>query len=60
MSSGPIISGKPIAHDSWHNMRVAQPIYEKLHTQTPPGCHLVTDTAFPQGIDQLVAIFKFQ
>jgi DDE superfamily endonuclease len=32
---------------------VAQPIYEKLHTQTPAGYYLVADTAFPRGTSQI-------
>jgi hypothetical protein len=32
---------------------VAQPIYEKLCTKTPPGYYLVADTAFPRGTTQI-------
>ena len=32
---------------------MAQPIYKKLHTQTPPGYYLVVDTAFPQRTSQI-------
>ncbi|KAF4613306.1 hypothetical protein D9613_011207 [Agrocybe pediades] len=35
------------ASGSWHDARVAHPIYEKLRTATPEGYYLVTDTAFP-------------
>ncbi|KAE9395858.1 hypothetical protein BT96DRAFT_958416 [Gymnopus androsaceus JB14] len=38
---------------SWHDSRVAQPIYEKLHTRTPDGYYLVADTAFPRGTDHI-------
>ena len=32
---------------------MAQPIYEKLRTKTPPGYYLVADTAFPRGTTQI-------
>jgi len=32
---------------------MARPIYEKLLRKTPEGYYLVTDTAFPQGSDQI-------
>jgi hypothetical protein len=41
------------APGSWHDSRVARPIYEKLLSRTPDGCYLVTDTAFPRGTDQI-------
>ena len=34
---------------SWHDSRVAWPLYEKLRAQTPEGYYVVTDTAFPKG-----------
>lgn len=39
---------------SWHDSRVAKPIYEKLRTETPDGFYLVADTAFPRGTDQII------
>ena len=51
--SGPVIAAKLNAPGSWHDSRVAQSIYEKLRTQTPPGFYLVADTAFPQGTSQI-------
>ena len=38
---------------SWHDSRVATPIYEKLRTRTPDGYYLVADTAFPRGTNQI-------
>ncbi|KAJ7201960.1 hypothetical protein B0H12DRAFT_1080916 [Mycena haematopus] len=38
---------------SWHDSRVALPIYEKLRTRTPEGFYLVADTAFPRGSAQV-------
>jgi hypothetical protein len=37
------------APGSWHDARVAQPIYKKLLDCTPEGYYLVADTAFPRG-----------
>jgi hypothetical protein len=37
------------APGSWHDSRVARPIYRKLCNNTPEGYYLVTDTAFPRG-----------
>lgn len=50
---GEIIAAKLNAPGSWHDSRVAQPIYEKLRIATPEGYYLVTDTAFPRGTDQI-------
>jgi hypothetical protein len=41
------------APGSWHDSRVARPIYEKLCTRTPEGFYLVADTAFPRGAKQI-------
>jgi DDE superfamily endonuclease len=46
---GLIIAANINAPGSWHDSRVAQPIYEKLHTKTPDGFYLVANTAFPRG-----------
>ncbi|KAI0367323.1 hypothetical protein BV20DRAFT_1000852 [Pilatotrama ljubarskyi] len=37
------------APGSWHDAKVARPIYKKLRDKTPDGYFLVADTAFPQG-----------
>lgn len=37
------------APGSWHDSRVAQPIYRRLLHDTPAGFYLVADTAFPRG-----------
>ena len=50
---GTVIACKLNAPGSWHDSRVAQPIYEKLRTATPEGYYLVTDTAFPRGTSQI-------
>jgi DDE superfamily endonuclease len=51
--SGNIIAANLNAPGSWHDSRVAQPIYEKLRTRTPEGFYLVADTAFPRGAKQI-------
>lgn len=48
-AKGNIIAARVNAPGSWHDSRVAEPIYEKLRTQTPEGYYLVADTAFPRG-----------
>jgi hypothetical protein len=50
---GTIIAAHLNAPGSWHDSRVAKPIYEKLLNQTPPSYYLVADTAFPRGVDQI-------
>ena len=37
------------APGSWHDAKIARPIYTKLRTKTPTGFFLVADTAFPRG-----------
>ncbi|KAL7278744.1 hypothetical protein ACG7TL_007748 [Trametes sanguinea] len=37
------------APGSWHDAKVARPIYKKLREQTPDGYFIVSDTAFPRG-----------
>jgi hypothetical protein len=46
---GVIIAANFNAPGSWHDSRVAQPIYDKLQNETPDGFYLVADTAFPRG-----------
>jgi hypothetical protein len=50
---GCVIAARLNAPGSWHDSRVAQPIYEKLRTRTPRGFYLVADTAFPRGTNQI-------
>jgi hypothetical protein len=38
---------------SWHDARVALPIYAKLRDNTPDGYYLVSDTAFPKGTQDI-------
>ncbi|TFK59608.1 hypothetical protein BDN72DRAFT_873026 [Pluteus cervinus] len=53
-ATGLIIACNLNAPGSWHDSHVAQPIYKKLHSDTPDGYFLVADTAFPHG-DQSIA-----
>jgi hypothetical protein len=48
-----VIAANLNAPGSWHDARVAQPIYEKLRGHTPDGFYLVADTAFPCGVKQI-------
>ncbi|KAJ3015524.1 hypothetical protein NUW54_g1019 [Trametes sanguinea] len=41
------------APGSWHDAKVARPIYQKLRTKTPAGYYLVADTAFPRGTESI-------
>jgi hypothetical protein len=47
--TGVIIGCNLNAPGSWHDSRVARPLYEKLRAQTPEGYYVITDTAFPKG-----------
>ena len=53
-----IIAANLNAPGSWHDSRVARPIYEKLRDETPPGFYLVADTAFPRGTDQILGCIR--
>ncbi|KIL56668.1 hypothetical protein M378DRAFT_89013 [Amanita muscaria Koide BX008] len=57
-SQGEIIGCRLNCPGSWHDSRVAFPIYEKLRTSTPEGYYLVTDTAFPRGTQQTAGHIK--
>ena len=46
---GTIISVNFNAPGSWHDARVAYPIYDQLLGNTPDGFYLIADTAFPRG-----------
>ena len=46
---GTVIACQLNAPGSWHDLRVAQTIYQKLCSHMPDGVFLVADTAFPQG-----------
>ncbi|KIK78037.1 hypothetical protein PAXRUDRAFT_165071 [Paxillus rubicundulus Ve08.2h10] len=48
-SLGIVFAARTNAPGSWHDSRVAQPIYRVLCTKTPDGYYLVADTAFPRG-----------
>ncbi|RDX46395.1 hypothetical protein OH76DRAFT_1356239 [Lentinus brumalis] len=41
------------APGSWHDAKVARPLYDKLRGQTPPGYYIVADTAFPRGTQSI-------
>lgn len=47
--TGEIIHASLNAPGSWHDARVARPLYELLSDKLPVGYYLVADTAFPQG-----------
>jgi hypothetical protein len=53
--TGCIIAANLNAPGSWHDSRVARPIYEKLSHSTPDGFYLVADTAFPRGATDIGA-----
>jgi len=46
-ATGEIIVARVNVPGSWHDSKVAQPIYKKLREQTPGRYFLVADTAFP-------------
>ncbi|KAF9228946.1 hypothetical protein BS17DRAFT_792928 [Gyrodon lividus] len=48
-SKGVVIAARTNAPGSWHDSRVAQPIYRVLRTKTPEGHYIIADTAFPRG-----------
>jgi hypothetical protein len=50
---GVVIAAKLNAPGSWHDSRVALPIYQKLRSRTPDRFYLVADTAFPRGSAQI-------
>jgi len=50
---GTIIAANMNAPGSWHDSRVTRPIYNLLLNDTHPGFYLVTDTAFPCGIQSI-------
>jgi hypothetical protein len=52
--TGEIIGCRLNAPGSWHDARVACPIFKKLCDQTPEGYYLVTDTVFPCGTNQIL------
>lgn len=41
------------APGSWHDAKIARPLYDKLLHKTPPGYYLVADTAFPRGTNTI-------
>ena len=41
------------APGSWHDAKIARPIYDKLRDHTPEGFFLVADTAFPRGTNSI-------
>ncbi|EIW77798.1 hypothetical protein CONPUDRAFT_92166 [Coniophora puteana RWD-64-598 SS2] len=55
---GTILMCRINAPGSWHDSRVAQPIYQFLRTETPDGFYLVADTAFPRGTEQIAGRIK--
>ncbi|KIO23649.1 hypothetical protein M407DRAFT_15528 [Tulasnella calospora MUT 4182] len=47
-SEGLIIANRTNCPSSWHDARIARPIYNKLISQAPAGFSLLSDTAFPR------------
>jgi hypothetical protein len=47
--AGVIIAARTNAPGSWHDSRVARPIYDALRDSTPGGYYIVADSAFPRG-----------
>src|SRR5436190_682437 len=52
-TKGTIMAANLNAPGSWHDSRVAKPIYKQLLDHTPPSYYLVADTAFPRGTDDI-------
>ena len=50
---GVIIAARTNAPGSWHDSRVAQPIYNVLQNKTPDGYYIIADTAFPRGTAEI-------
>lgn len=46
---GEIVHATLNAPGSWHDARVARPLFEVLSQQLPPGRYMAADSAFPQG-----------
>jgi hypothetical protein len=53
ITAGTIIAASINSPGSWHDSKVAQPVYNQLRTETPDGFYLVADTAFPRGARQI-------
>ncbi|KAG9023439.1 hypothetical protein FS837_005810 [Tulasnella sp. UAMH 9824] len=47
-AEGLIIANRANCPGSWHDARIARPIYDKLISQAPAGFSLLSDTAFPR------------
>lgn len=47
--AGVIIACNLNAPGSWHDARIARPIFRQLRDEVPDGYYLVADTAFPRG-----------
>jgi DDE superfamily endonuclease len=56
--TGEIIACKVNAPGSWHDSRVALPIYEKLLSATLEGYYIVADAAFPRGMQSIEGRIK--
>ena len=46
------------APGSWHDARIARPVYVKLLNPTPNTYYLITNTAFPCGTDLIQGKIK--
>ena len=56
--AGTILDAILNAPGSWHDSRVALPVYERLLHNTPEGSYLVADTAFPCGTSRVSGKIK--
>lgn len=50
---GVIINAVINTPGSWHDARVARPIFDTLRTRVPDDFFLVSDTAFPRGMQSI-------
>ena len=55
---GVILSANLNAPGSWHDARVARPIYHKLRDAIPDNFYLVADSAFPRGAEAIAQRIK--
>jgi len=56
--AGTILDAILNAPGSWHDSRVALPVYEQLLHNTPEGSYLVADMAFPWGTSHVSGKIK--
>ncbi|KAJ8582170.1 hypothetical protein M405DRAFT_922049, partial [Rhizopogon salebrosus TDB-379] len=52
-AEGVVIAARTNAPGSWHDSRLASPIYTRLRLNMPPHYYIVADTAFPCGTNAI-------